>query len=487
MNLDAIPTKLARAGLDVGTGMLRGLVHRLCLILLILPLVCQAASPNIVVIMADDLGWRDLHGYGNERVDTPHLDQLAKEGMKFTDAYAAAPVCSPTRAAMMTGQSPARLHLTNHAPGHPDGFALPGSNLHEAEWTRHLPLSAVTIAERLSAAGYATAHVGKWHLSHIHRPGKESVTEPELRPEHQGFSLNIGGCALGGPPSYFSPYRNPALKDGPPGEYLPERLADEAIQFMRDHRDGPFFLNWWPYSVHYPMQAREALIAKYRERGGLKDPIYAAMIEGMDAAIGRFLKALDDAGLRDNTLVLFTSDNGGYDSDNRPLRGVKGMLYEGGIRVPWIVRWPGKIKPDTINNTPIISTDCYPTLLEIAGLPPTPDYPLDGRSLVPLFMQSPGFERDSLCFHYPNYAFHKQNRLGSAIREGAYKLIKYYDDDSLELYDLSKDISEKQNLAAKSPEIAARLAAKLESWLRETHAKLPVKMTTKAGSQGTKK
>lgn len=461
--------------------------HRLCLLLLILPLVCQAASPNIVIIMADDLGWRDLHGYGNERVDTPHLDQLAREGMKFTDAYAAAPVCSPTRAAMMTGQSPARLHLTNHAPGHPDGFSLPGSNLHEAEWTRHLPLSAVTIAERLSTAGYATAHVGKWHLSHIHRPGKESVTEPELRPEHQGFSLNIGGCALGGPPSYFSPYRNPALKDGPPGEYLPERLADEAIQFMQDHRDGPFFLNWWPYSVHYPMQAREALIAKYRERGGLKDPIYAAMIEGMDAAIGRFLKALDDAGLRENTLVLFTSDNGGYDSDNRPLRGVKGMLYEGGIRVPWIVRWPGKIKPGTINATPIISTDCYPTLLEAAGLPPTPDHPLDGRSLLPVLTQTAGFERDSLFFHYPNYAFHKQNRLGSAIREGPYKLIKYYDDGSLELYDLSKDIGEKQNLAAQSPEVAARLAAKLEGWLRETNARLPVKASAKAGPQEAKK
>lgn len=462
--------------------------HRFCLLLLILPLVCRAAAPNIVVIMVDDVGWRDLHGYGNALVDTPYLDQLAREGMKFTDAYAAAPVCSPTRAAMMTGQSPARVRLTNHAPGNPNGFSLPGSNLQEAEALRHLPLSAATIAERLSAAGYATAHVGKWHLSYVNPASKDAVTEAELRPEHQGFSLNVAGSEPREAVSYFAPYRIPAIQDGPPGEYLPERLADEAIHFMRAHRDGPFFLNWWPYCAHYPFQAPEALIMKYRQRKGLQiKPVFAAMLEAMDAAIGRFLRALDDAGLRDNTLVLFTSDNGGYDGDNRPLRGIKGMLYEGGIRVPWIMRWSGKIKPGTINTTPIISTDCYPTLLAVADLPPTPDHPLDGRSLVPLFTQSPGFERDSLYFHYPNYAFHKQNRLASAIREGSYKLIKYYDDGSLELYDLSKDISEKQNLAAKSPEIAARLAAKLDRWLRETDARLPVKATAKPEAQGAKK
>lgn len=445
-------------------------------LVMLAPLVCAAApQPNIVVIMADDLGWRDLRGYGNAQVDTPHLDQLAKEGMKFTQAYAAAPVCTPTRAAMMTGQSPARLGITNHAPGNPDGFVLPGTDLREPPTARHLALSYTTIAERLRAAGYATAHIGKWHLSHVNPSRTEIVTEPELRPEHQGFTLNIGGGHQGGPPSYFAPYRIPALKDGPPGEYLPERLADEAIQFIHAHRDGPFFLNWWPYCVHYPMQATDELIAKYRQRKDIKDPVYAAMIEAMDTAIGRFLKALDETGLRDNTLVLFTSDNGGYNGDNRPLRGFKGMLYEGGIRVPWIVRWPGRIKPGTTNTTPIISTDCYPTLLEVAGLSPAPDYPLDGKSLLPLFTQSPGFERDSLYFHYPNYAFHKQNRLASAIREGTYKLIKNYDDDSLELYNLSKDIGEKKNLAADSPELAARLAGKLDQWLRERNARLPLR------------
>lgn len=436
--------------------------------------LCAAPKPNIVVIMADDLGWRDLHCYGNEQIDTPFLDRLASEGMRFTDAYAAAPVCTPTRAAMMTGQSPARLRITNHAPGNAVGFALKDSPLHEAENIRHLPLEAVTIAERLSAAGYATAHVGKWHLSYAAR-GEQGVTEKELRPEKQGFDVNIGGDSSGGPPSYFAPYRIPALVEGKAGEYLPDRLADEAISFVRQHKGGPFFLNWWPYSVHYPMQAREEVIAKYRERSGIKDPVYAAMIEDMDTAIGRFLKALDEAGLRDNTLVIFKSDNGGYSGDNRPLRGVKGMLYEGGIRVPWIVRWPGKVKPGTTNATPVISMDCYPTLLDAAGLPPTPNHPLDGKSLMPLLTQSLGFDRDTLYFHYPNYAFHKQNRLGSAIREGDYKLIKNYDDDSLELYDLRSDIGEKHNLVSQSPELAKRLADKLDRWLRESDARLPVK------------
>ncbi len=435
-------------------------------------------KPNIVVIMADDLGWRDLHCYGGEKLDTPALDQLAADGMRFTNGYSASPVCTPTRAAMMTGQSPARLRITNHAPGNAVGFALPDSLLHEAENIRHLPLEAVTIAERLSTAGYATAHIGKWHLSYK-APGESGPAEKELRPEKQGFDLNVGGNSMGGPPSYFAPYRNPAMVDGKTGEYLPERLADEAISFIRQHKDEPFYLNWWPFSVHYPMEAHEKLIDKYRQRGGLKDPVYAAMIEGMDTGIGRFLKALDEAGLRENTLVIFKSDNGGYDGDNRPLRGMKGMLYEGGIRVPWIIRWPGKVQPGSTNATPVISTDCYPTLLEVAGLSPTPNHPLDGKSILPLLTQSPGFERDTLCFHYPNYAFHKENRLGSALREGDFKLIKNYDDGSLELYNLSSDIGEKNNLAEKLPDHAKRLADKLDAWLLECDARLPLKVLGK--------
>ncbi|HCN76452.1 MAG TPA: N-acetylgalactosamine-6-sulfatase [Verrucomicrobiales bacterium] len=445
------------------------------LILFALAGLCSAnAKPNIVVIMADDLGWRDLHCYGNASVDTPTLDQLAADGMRFTDAYAASPVCTPTRAAMMTGQSPARLRITNHAPGNPDGFALEGSSLHEAPNIRHLPLAAVTIAERLSAAGYATAHVGKWHLSHVVR-GDKRLAETDLRPEKQGFDLNAGGNSSGGPASYFAPYRNSAFKDGQDGEYLPDRLADEAIRFIRQHKEQSFYLNWWPYSVHYPMQAREALIAKYRQRTEIKDPIYAAMIEGLDTAIGSFLKALDEAGLRENTLVLFKSDNGGYHGDNRPLRGFKGMLYEGGIRIPWIVRWPGQVPPGTLNSTPVISTDCYPTLLEVAGLPPTEAHPVDGKSLLPLLTQTSGFQRETLYFHYPNYAFHKRNRLGSALREGRYKLIQNYDDHSLELYDLGSDIGEKNNLAAQAPDLTRRLAEKLQAWLVKSEAQLPAR------------
>lgn len=442
---------------------------------LALSLVCAASGkPNIVVIMADDLGWKDLHCYGNPKLDTPALDQLAAEGLRFTQGYAASPVCTPTRATMMTGQSPARLGITNHAPGNRDGFALPDTDLREAASLRHLPLAAVTLAERLAKAGYATAHVGKWHLSYT-GPSEKGIREVDLRPDRQGFDLNLGGNSLGGPPSYFAPYRIPTLPDGKDGEYLPDRLADEAIAFIRQHRDRPFFLNWWPYSVHFPMQAREEVIAKYRQRGGLKDPVYAAMIEDMDTSIGRFLKALDEAGLRENTLVIFKSDNGGYNGDNRPLRGMKGMLYEGGIRVPWIVRWPGKVQPATTNSTPVISMDCYPTLLEAAGLSPTPEHPLDGKSIVPLLTQSTGFERDTLYFHYPNYAFHKRNRPGSAIREGKYKLIKNYDDLSLELYDLSADIGETNNLAAGSPELAKRLADKLDAWLQKCEARMPIK------------
>lgn len=434
----------------------------------------EEKKPNIVLIMADDLGWKDLHCYGNDQLDTPALDQFAKEGMLFTNAYAAAPVCSPTRAAMMTGQAPARLKLTNHAPGHRAGFSLEGSTFGEAESVRNLALSYETLAEHLSEAGYRTAHVGKWHLSYVPR-GQKNPTELELRPEHQGFDINIGGCFQGGPPSYFAPYRIPALPDGEEGEYLPERLADEAINFIKEKREAPFFLHWSPYSVHYPMQAREELIAKYRERKGesIPNPVYAAMIEAMDTEIGRFLKALDEAGLREDTLVIFKSDNGGYDGSNHPLRGVKGMLYEGGIRIPWMARWPNRIQAGSTCETPVISTDCFPTLLEVAGVPLDPDSPMDGESHLPLFAKSADFARKAIYFHYPNYAFHKLNRLGGVVREGDFKLIKRYEKGKLELFNLKEDIGEANNLSEKSPELAKRLEKKLDAWLLEVGAAMP--------------
>ncbi len=442
------------------------------------PAAAPPTPPNIVVILVDDLGWMDLHCQGNPLLDTPQLDRLAKQGMRFTDAYAAAPVCTPTRAAMMTGKSPARLAITNHAPGHRPGFVPKGQDLAEAETLTYLPLGEVTIAERLKKAGYATGFIGKWHLSHRKGADANGPWEPQLRPEHQGFDLNIGGCDRGGPPSFFEPYGIPNIPPRRKGDYLPERLADECISFLRTNQAKPFFLCWWDYSVHYPIQAPEQLIQKYRQRPGVKDPAYAAMIEGMDTAIGRVLQELDFLGLATNTLVLFTSDNGSL-FGNEPLRANKGFLYEGGIRVPWIVRWPGIVKPGSTCSVPVISTDTYSTLLEAAGLQPVPEQAPDGESLLPLLRQTGSLQRKALYFHYPNYAFHQRNRLGGAIREGDFKLIRNYDDDSLELYNLAADLGETRNLSATHPEMTQRLTAKLESWLKSSGARMPAHVSSK--------
>ena len=442
------------------------------------PATAPPTPPNIVVILADDFGWIDLHCHGNPLLDTPQLDRLAKQGMRFTDAYAAAPVCTPTRAAMMTGKSPARLAITNHAPGHRPGFVPKGQDLAEAETLTYLPLGEVTIAERLKNAGYATGFIGKWHLSHRKGADANGPWEPQLRPEHQGFDLNIGGCDRGGPPSFFEPYGIPNIPPRRKGDYLPERLADECISFLRTNQAKPFFLCWWDYSVHYPIQAPEQLIQKYRQRPGVKDPAYAAMIEGMDTAIGRVLQELDFLGLATNTLVLFTSDNGSL-FGNEPLRANKGFLYEGGIRVPWIVRWPGIVKPGSTCSVPVISTDTYSTLLEAAGLQPVPEQAPDGESLLPLLRQTGSLQRKALYFHYPNYAFHQRNRLGGAIREGDFKLIRNYDDDSLELYNLAADLGETRNLSATHPEMTQRLTAKLESWLKSSGARMPAHVSSK--------
>jgi arylsulfatase A len=441
--------------------------------------VCPSAErvPNVVLIMADDLGWKDLHCYGNENVDTPNIDRLAKQGLLFTDAYSASPVCTPTRAALMTGESPARLNITNHAAGHPPNFRKPGTNLIEPIWLRHLPLERVTLAEQLKQAGYATGFVGKWHLSHRDKTDKEP-TEPELRPEHQGFDINIGGCQFGGPPSYFSPYKLPNLQGKSDGEYLPERCADECIRFVKSAKsdgDRPFFLCWWCYSVHYPFQAPADLITKYEMRKGLgvENPTYAAMIEGLDASIGKLLDAIDAQGLGENTLVIFTSDNGPFAANVKPLRAEKGHLYEGGIRVPMIVRWPRRVKPSTRTSTPVITMDIHATILDSANLKADPTNTPDGISLMPMLADDSKLDRDSVYFHYPNYAFHKENRLGSAIRSGDFKLIKFYDDISIELYNLQDDISESRNIAKEMPDKASQLRSKLEQWLRETNASQP--------------
>lgn len=436
--------------------------------------VSLADRPNIVLIMADDLGWMDLHCQGNKRVDTPHIDALAKQGMRFTNAYAAAPVCSPTRAAMMTGMAPARLRLTNHISNRDftpkDATLLPASTL------KHLPLEHVTIAERLKKSGYATGFLGKWHLAGQPKAQGKGLTQ--FYPEHQGFDLNLGGCAHGGPPSYFDPYRIHNLPNRKKGEYLPDRLADEAIRFIREKKDKPFFLTLWNYTVHWPMEAPKKLIEKYQKRLGrnLKDARYGAMIEAMDASIGRILSSLEKMSLTKKTLVIFTSDNGGFSgvADNRPLRSGKGYLYEGGIRVPLIVRWPGVVKSGSLCKEPVISMDFFPTFLEVTGLKENGKSALDGISLMPLLRGKKVSSR-ALYFHYPNYAWHSNNRLGGAIREGKHKLIVRYGNEPLELYDLEKDLSEKNNLAEKLPERAATMKEKLYQWLKATGATMPVK------------
>jgi arylsulfatase A-like enzyme len=366
------------------------------------------------------------------------------------------------------------LGLTTHIPDRPQ-YAPKDATLLSAKTLNHLPLEHVTIAERLKEAGYATAFFGKWHLSGA--SAKKGLSEQELRPEYQGFDLNIGGCSFGGPPSYFDPYRNPTIKSRREGEYLPDRLADEAIEFIRANREKPFFVALWNYTVHWPMQAPQDLIDKYKQRigTGLKDPRYGAMIEAMDTAVGRILAALDKLKLSDNTLVIFTSDNGAFAgvADNRPLRASKGHLYEGGIRVPLIVRWPGEVQANTICRTPVISTDFYPTLLDVARVKTKTDKILDGESITPLLRQSGPLKRKAIYFHYPNYAWHGSNRLGGAIREGDYKLIERYDDGSVELYNLAEDLSEERDLSGTMPEKAAELKRKLDTWLTESGAIMP--------------
>ena len=435
------------------------------------------APPNIVLIMIDDMGWMDLHCQGNKALHTPQIDRLAAQGMRFTDAYPAPPVCSPTRAVVMTGQWPARMRITNHIPDQ-KRFAKKDATFVSAPMFNFLSDDYVTIAERLKSAGYATAFIGKWHLAG--RSKRQGLGDVKYYPERQGFDVNIGGCAYGGPPTYFDPYRIHNIKPRKEGEYLTDRLIDESIAFIRKNREQPFFLNLWNYTVHWPMEAKQEMLKKYagRKGPGIRDIRYAAMIECLDEAIGRLMATLDELKLTDNTLVIFPSDNGGYSgvADNRPLREGKGFLYEGGIRVPLIVRWPGVVKPGSLCHTPVMSTDFYPTLLDAAGLKPTKNQPVDGVSLRPLLDQTAGFSARPLFFHYPNYAFHGANRLGSAIREGPWKLIERFDDGSVELYNLADDLSEKTDLAGKMPERAAAMKAKLHAWRKETQASMPTRV-----------
>ncbi|MFT4546422.1 MAG: arylsulfatase A [Verrucomicrobiales bacterium] len=458
------------------------LIPYCCLLALVTTVLAEPSAkskpPHIVLIMTDDMGWMDLACQGNGKLRTPNIDALAKQGVRFTDAYSASPVCSPTRAAMMTGLAPARLNITQHGA---DGknFWPEDRTIQPPEIEHILPLERVTLAERLKDAGYATGFFGKWHLSgSAVRKDDPSTGGSAYYPDRQGFDVNVGGCGRGGPPTYFDPYRIPTLEPRKKGEYLSDRLADETITWMRDNSEKPMFVSLWTYNPHYPFEAPADLITKYegQEGPGLVNPIYGAQLEATDRAVGRVLDEIERLGIADNTLVIFTSDNGGWSgaTDNRPLREGKGYLYEGGIRVPLIIRWPGVTRAGVTDPTPVISMDLTATILDASGTSPKNDEKLDGASLRPV-LTGKDVSREPLFFHYPHWSFHRGNRPGSAIRERNYKLILRYDDDSVELYDLEADLSEKTDLADDLPEVAATLRKKLESWLDETGARRPTR------------
>ncbi|MBN1672682.1 MAG: sulfatase [Kiritimatiellae bacterium] len=451
------------------------------------------ARPNFVFILIDDMGWRDLGCYQSGFYETPSIDRLAAEGMTFTDAYASCPVCSPTRASVLTGRYPATVGITNYIPGAARGKLLSVPYFHA------LPRAEKTMAAALRENGYRTWHVGKWHLG-----GGESL------PQKHGFDVNVGGCEWGHPhKGYFSPWQIPGLADAPAGTYLTDHLTDRAVDLIRHAAGEPFFLNMWFYSVHTPIQAKPEYVRRFADkarRTGLdqavalvdgehfpcehkkeqrvrrriiqSDPAYAAMIWSLDENVGRLLKAIDETGQAGNTVVIFTSDNGGLSSAegsptcNAPLAEGKGWMYDGGTREPLIVKWPGRIAAGGSCSVPVTSTDFYPTLLEMAGLDPMPEQHCDGVSILPLLAGGPALERAAIYWHYPHYS-NQGGTPGCSMRMGDYKLIEFFEDGHVELYDLRRDIGEAHDLARAMPELAARMQRMLADWRASVRAKVP--------------
>jgi arylsulfatase A-like enzyme len=445
---------------------------------------------NFVFLLVDDMGWSDVGCYGSSFYETPNVDRLATEGMRFTDAYAACPVCSPTRASIMTGKYPERVKITNYIPGKKPGKLMPPEFLH------NMPLEETTLAEAFKQAGYATCLTGKWHL------GSEGYY-----PIDQGFDTNIVGCEYGNKNSYFPPYSR--MYDGNSwslrlegdfdGKYLTDFLADESIKFIQTNSKKPFLLYHSFYTVHTPLQAKEADIKKYEEKAAklpphpgprfipeghrearqVQDlPVYAAMVESMDTAVGRIMETLEELGVADNTAIIFMSDNGGLSTSegsptsNLPLRAGKGWMYEGGIREPMIVKWPGHTAPGSTCSEPVTSTDFYPTMLEMAGLSAMPAQHADGVSMVPLLTNSGSLDRNAIYWHYPHYGNQGGTPCG-AVRAGDFKLIEFFEDNHVELYNLTEDIGEHNDLAQTMPDKVEELRANLHAWRASVDAAMP--------------
>ena len=466
-------------------------------------------KPNFVFILADDLGWKDLGCWGSTFHETPNLNRLASEGIRFTNAYATCPVCSPTRASIMTGKYPARIDLTDWIAGRQQWANQTGEHkLLSKPFKHQMELEETTLAEALKETGYTTFFAGKWHL------GEDSI----YWPTHQGFDINKGGWKRGAPNGrrgYFSPYKNPRLEDGPEGEYLTDRLADESIAFLEEYHNNPFLLYLSFYTVHNPLNGKPEKIEKYEKkrdslnytdeerfnmdkswmktfgRGNFKErlvqdnPVYASMVESMDENIGRVLNRIKELGIEKNTIIFFMSDNGGLatsegsNTTNLPLRAGKGWLYEGGIREPMIIKWPGSNINGYTIDIPVTSTDFYPTILEIAGLKLKPAQHIDGKSLVPLLKKnndttdiSKEFLNRPIFWHYPHYS-NQGGKPGSAVRLGNYKLIEFFEDNRIELYDLENDPGERQNISEEYPGVVKKLKNLLDSWRDSVNAKFP--------------
>lgn len=436
--------------------------------------------PNILFILIDDMGAADGGCFGSKFYQTPELDRLAAAGMRFAQAYAACAVCSPTRAAIMTGKYPARLHITDWIPG--EGTPRQ-SRFRVPDWQKHLPLEELTVAEALKARGYVTASIGKWHLGGTN-----------YYPQFQGFDLNLAGGQIGHPASYFWPYgetgashRVPGLAErgGQNGEYLTDRLTDEALAFMETNRSKPFFLYLAHYAVHAPLMGKTEIIDTFADRPGSlgqSNKVYAAMLKSVDESVGRLMRKLEELQIADRTIIIFTSDNGGAvhlgkppATANPPLRMGKGYAYEGGLRVPLLVKVPGMTKEGSVCTTPVISYDWFCTLLELAGAPPEATRrATDGISLVPWLRGEQKTSGRDLFWHYPHYWNGKNVTPYSVIRSGAWKLIRFYETDRDELYNLQTDPSEKLDLLKQEPRKAKELSLRLEAWLKQVGAQMPV-------------